>query len=182
MNRKSKILYIGFTLYFLPRTVLALHFSSADVPPNSSIRNTYIMNKFGCGGLNISPELQWSNPPEGVKSYAVSVYDQDAPRGWWHWLIYDIPVRIEKLSSGAGKPAGGNGPFGSHQAINDYGEIGWGGPCPPKGNPPHRYIFTLYALDVAKLPVTVDKMAKVVTPIVMKHSISSVSFIAYYGR
>ena len=111
----------------------------------------------GCGGENISPELSWSGVPEGTKSFAVMVYDPDAPTGsgWWHWAIFNIPAEMRSLPEGAGEPKNGLVPE-AIQVRNDYGHIGYGGACPPKGDGDHRYQFRVYALKVEELPLEGD--------------------------
>jgi Raf kinase inhibitor-like YbhB/YbcL family protein len=109
--------------------------------------NQAIPKKYTCDGSDVSVPLSWSNPPQGTKSFAIIADDPDAPRGTWvHWVLYDLPAGIseleeavlprEKLENGA------------KQGKNDFGKIGYGGPCPPPG-PAHHYHFTLYALDQA---------------------------------
>jgi Raf kinase inhibitor-like YbhB/YbcL family protein len=104
----------------------------------------------GCGGKNVSPQLSWSNFPDGTKSFAITCFDPDAPTGsgYWHWLVCDIPLRVTTLEAGAGA---GDAPGGGKTAYNDYGLNTYGGPCPPPGDAPHRYIFTVYAIDVPSL-------------------------------
>ena len=119
----------------------------------------FILNGFGCTGGNVSPELQWSNIPAGTQSLALQVYDPDAPTGsgFWHWAIYNIPPTTTGLAQGAGNspatlPAGA---FGGNTDFLDTGATGvngnYGGPCPPAGDAPHRYIFTLFAVGVPDL-------------------------------
>ncbi|MBX5496468.1 MAG: YbhB/YbcL family Raf kinase inhibitor-like protein [Bryobacteraceae bacterium] len=99
-----------------------------------------------CDGTNVSPPLAWSGEPEGVKSFALIVEDPDAPsRTWTHWLLYDIPAEVHELEQGF--QPGRLGMSGS----NDFGKLGYGGPCPPKGHGPHRYFFRLFALNVPSL-------------------------------
>ncbi len=132
--------------------------SSADVPSGSTFGSQYILNGFGCTGGNISPALSWSNPPVGTVSYALQVYDPDAPTGsgFWHWAVYDIPVAVTGLARGAGN-APGTLPVGARGGNTDFMNTGatgigsYGGPCPPVGDAPHRYIFTLFALGVPNL-------------------------------
>ena len=110
---------------------------------------------FGCAGGNVSPQLSWTDPPAGTKSLALTMFDPDAPTGsgFWHWLALNLPADLRELPAGAGTP-GGAMPDGSVQARNDYGFVGYGGPCPPQGDHPHRYLFTLYAVSEGALPVT----------------------------
>jgi Raf kinase inhibitor-like YbhB/YbcL family protein len=101
---------------------------------------------YTCEHANVSPPLEWKGEPRGTKSYALIADDPDAPAGTWnHWLLWDIPASLHALAQGfrAGK-LGASG-------TNDFGKAGYGGPCPPRGHGPHRYFFTLYALDVESL-------------------------------
>lgn len=108
----------------------------------------YIPAKYTCKGEDVSPPLKWSGTPKGCVSFALIVEDPDAPMGTWdHWVAYDIPG--DKNSLDEGVPTEKSLPDGYRQGINDFRKIGYGGPCPPPGKP-HRYVFTLYALD-AKL-------------------------------
>jgi hypothetical protein len=120
-------------------------------------QNGSIPEKYTCKGTNISPPLQWHKPPEGTKSLALIVDDPDAPLGIWvHWVIYDIPPHIQKLSEGI--PPQEILSNGARQGINDFPTIGYRGPCPPWGE--HRYFFKLYALDIlTNLPAGATKRA-----------------------
>jgi Raf kinase inhibitor-like YbhB/YbcL family protein len=109
--------------------------------------NRQFFNGFGCHGDNVSPELYWENVPVGTQSFAVTMYDKDAPSGsgWWHWVIFNIPANVHELQSGAGDPAGALAPAGAIQAITDFGTRGYGGCCPTPGLA-HEYLITVYAL------------------------------------
>ena len=119
---------------------------------------------FGCAGGNRSPQLSWSDPPEGTKSFAITCYDPDAPTGsgFWHWLMVNIPANVRSLDLGAGDPSGGKAPAGALQTRTDFGVPGYGGPCPPEGDHPHRYLFTVFAVSQEKLSVEPDTSAAVV--------------------
>lgn len=132
--------------------------SSPDLA-SGSFDNKYILNGFGCSGGNISPALEWRNVPAGTKSLAVQIHDPDAPTGsgFWHWAVYNIPPTATGLPQGAGNssatlPAPA---FGGSTDFQDTGATGangnYGGPCPPVGDIPHRYMFTVYALAVDDL-------------------------------
>ena len=112
---------------------------------------------------NRSPHLKWSDAPAGTKSFAVTCYDPDAPTGsgFWHWLVVNIPANVNELAEGAGS-AGGKLPTGALQTRTDFGAPGYGGPCPPAGDHPHRYLFTVFAVKADKLDVKVDTSAAVV--------------------
>ena len=104
-----------------------------------------IPKMYTCDGANVSPPLEWALAPEDTKSFALICDDPDAPVGTWvHWVIYDLPVNITKLSGNI--PPEGILPGGGKQGISDFRKIGYGGPCPPGGT--HRYYFKLYALDI----------------------------------
>jgi Raf kinase inhibitor-like YbhB/YbcL family protein len=109
--------------------------------------NRQFFNGFGCHGENISPELSWENAPAGTQSFAVTIYDKDAPTGsgFWHWLIFNIPANVMELKSNAGDVNKTIAPQGAVQSISDFGKAGYGGPCPPAG-PIHEYLITVYAL------------------------------------
>jgi Raf kinase inhibitor-like YbhB/YbcL family protein len=134
--------------------------TSADLA-SGTFDNKFVLNGFGCTGGNISPSLQWSGVPAGTKSLALQMYDPDAPTGsgFWHWAVYDIPATTTSLAQGAGNSAATLpvGAFGGTTEFLDTGVTGgngnYGGPCPPTGDKPHRYIFTLFALSVDKLEV-----------------------------
>lgn len=103
-----------------------------------------IPSEFTCDGAGISPALEWTDPPAGTESFALIADDPDAPRGTWvHWVVYDLPASERSLPQGVQPRA--TLPSGARQGLNDFGRIGYGGPCPPPGAP-HRYYFRLFAL------------------------------------
>ncbi|MDJ1473049.1 YbhB/YbcL family Raf kinase inhibitor-like protein [Cytophagaceae bacterium YF14B1] len=114
-------------------------------------------NSFGCHGSNISPQLYWENAPAGTQSFAVTIYDKDAPTGsgFWHWVIFNIPANVTELKAGAGDISKALAPAGSIQSVTDAGAPGYIGPCPPPGAP-HEYLITVYAL---KSKLSLDKNA-----------------------
>jgi Raf kinase inhibitor-like YbhB/YbcL family protein len=160
--------------------------------------NKFVLNGFGCTGENVSPQLQWAFPPAGTRSFSVQVLDLDAPTGsgFWHWAVYNIPATVNSLAQGAGNspdtlpaPAhGGNTDFFDTGVTGGNGN--YGGPCPPAGDPPHRYVFTVYALSVddveaaAQIPPTGTAglhsfaMNKALGPVLL----GKASFTATYAR
>ena len=126
--------------------------TSPDIAEGATIGNEQVFKGFGCTGGNVSPALNWSGAPAGAKSFAVTMYDPDAPTGsgWWHWVVFNIPAGTSALPKGAGDVKKKLMPKGAIQSRTDFGADGYGGPCPPPGKS-HRYYFKLYALDAALL-------------------------------
>ncbi len=157
---------------------------SPTVKHNSMIGKEHVFNGFGCTGDNVSPELHWSNAPKDTKSFAVTVYDPDAPTGsgWWHWLIFNIPPSVTSLPASAGKADGTGAPQGSIQSMTDFGQPGFGGPCPPQGDKPHRYIFTVFALKVDQLPLKPEASGAMVGYYLNQNALAKASFTGMYGR
>ncbi|MBJ6723604.1 YbhB/YbcL family Raf kinase inhibitor-like protein [Geomesophilobacter sediminis] len=158
--------------------------SSPTIKPNSKLTSKQVFNGFGCSGENLSPALAWSGAPKGTKSFAVTVYDPDAPTGsgWWHWVVYNIPASVTSLPEAAGDAAGSKLPEGAVQGRTDYGAPGFGGACPPKGDKPHRYIFTVYALKVDKLELPKEASPAMIGFMLKSNQLGSASFTAKYGR
>ena len=132
--------------------------SSPDLA-DGTFADKFILNGFGCKGGNVSPTLVWSHVPAGTKSLALQIHDPDAPTGagFWHWTVYNIPPGTTLLPQGAGNSPG-TLPVPAYGGATDFLDTGttgvngnYGGPCPPVGDKPHRYIFTLYALAVDNL-------------------------------
>ena len=122
-----------------------------------------VFSGFGCTGRNISPALKWTNAPAAAKSFAVTVYDPDAPTGsgWWHWLLFNLPAATSELKAGAGTPQNALLPKGAVQSVTDYGKPGYGGACPPVG----------------------DKASPAMVGFFLnQHAIAKASLIAYYQR
>lgn len=159
-------------------------FSSNDIAANSTLKPAQVANVFGCSGGNISPELHWKNPPKGTKSFALTVYDPDAPTGsgFWHWMVINIPKTTSHLVSGAGDVSKNKLPKGAQQLRSDYGFNGFGGACPPKGDKPHRYEFTLYALDTDNITLAEGATTAVGGFMIHAHTLAKVGFTAYFGR
>lgn len=139
-------------------------------------------NGFGCNGQNVSPELHWRNAPKGTKSFALTVYDPDAPTGsgWWHWLVVNIPVSANTIDADASAKHGL--PKGAVETMTDYGTAAFGGACPPKGDKAHRYVFTVHALDVEKLDLSAKSDSAVVGYMINAHTIQKASILSYYKR
>lgn len=143
-----------------------------------------MFNGFGCTGDNISPALSWENIPKGTKSFAITVYDKDAPTGsgWWHWVVFDIPKNISAIAKNAGNATKMLMPKGAIQSITDYGKTGFGGACPPVGDKAHQYLFTVHALDVESLGLNEKSSPAIVGYYLNQHTIKKASLVAYYAR
>ncbi|MBL8394578.1 MAG: YbhB/YbcL family Raf kinase inhibitor-like protein [Candidatus Accumulibacter sp.] len=158
---------------------------SPEIRPHGTIANEQVFNGFGCSGGNVSPALEWKNPPKDARSFAVLVHDPDAPTGgsgWWHWLVINLPATTTALPLGAGKSDGAALPTGAMQINTDFGGPGWGGPCPPVGDKPHRYHFTVHALKVDKLEVPPGASAALVGFLVNANSLGKATLTGKYGR
>jgi len=154
--------------------------TSSTLKPGGKIGLDHVFNSFGCSGKNTSPELKWTGAPKGTKSFAVTVFDPDAPTGsgFWHWVIFNIPADTNELRENAG--AGTDLPKGAVQSRTDFGKPGYGGPCPPPGKP-HHYVFTVYAL---KDTLSLDQEASgaMVGFNIHSNELGSTKLTATYGR
>ena len=157
---------------------------SATVAEGGTIGNSHVFAGFGCTGGNLSPALAWTGAPADAKSFAVTVYDPDAPTGsgWWHWVVFNIPAGTAGLPEGAGSAAGTLLPAGSVQSVTDFGQPGYGGPCPPAGDKPHHYIFTVHALKVDSLPLDAKASGAMVGFFLGQNAIAKASVTGVYGR
>ncbi|BCL76788.1 kinase inhibitor [Jeongeupia sp. HS-3] len=150
---------------------------SNDLKANMPMSKQHEFAGFGCDGKNVSPQLQWQNAPAGTKSFAITVYDPDAPTGsgWWHWSVVNIPANVQSI-------AAGSVPGGALETRTDYGMPGYGGACPPAGDKAHRYIHTVWALDVAQLPLDANASGALVGYMLNQHQIAKAQLIATYQR
>jgi Raf kinase inhibitor-like YbhB/YbcL family protein len=164
------------------RNSMTFTLSSSDVK-NGVLTEAQVLNTFGCSGGNVSPQLSWANAPAGTKSFVLTMFDPDAPTGsgFWHWVVVNIPSSAGELPNGASGSAT-KLPAGTLETRTDLGAPGYGGPCPPAGNKPHRYIFTLHALKVEKLDVDVQTSAALIGFNVHMQEIARATLTARYGR
>jgi len=169
-------------LAFITANAQTFTLRSRDLGGQATV--TQVFNGFGCDGGNHSPQLSWENPPKGTKSFAVTIFDEDAPTGsgWWHWLVFDIPATVNTLEADAGNVTAGLAPRGSIQSTTDFGAAGYGGPCPPEGDKPHRYVVTVYALKTEKLGVDARANPATVGFMLGQNVIEKASLIFYYKR
>jgi Raf kinase inhibitor-like YbhB/YbcL family protein len=141
--------------------------------------DTHVFNDWGFSGENQSPQLGWSGFPAGTKSFAVTCYDPDAPTGsgFWHWVLFDVPPTVTELPTGAGAEDSKIGV----QARNDYGIKAFGGAAPPPGDP-HRYVFTVHALDVETLGIGSDVSPAVAGFNITAHTLARATLVPLYGH
>ena len=159
--------------------------SSPDISSGQPIAAKFIYQGFGCTGQNVSPAVMWKNAPSGTRSFALMVHDPDAPTGgagFWHWVVVDIPAGTGFISQGAGTTDGKRLPAGSRQIASDFGTPGWGGPCPPAGDKPHHYHFTVYALKVDRLDLPANATASLAGFMVNANTLAKATFTGLYGR
>lgn len=151
-----------------------MNLSSTSFPEGSRIPA-----KYACNGAGVSPQLAWSAPPAGTVSFALIVTDPDAPgRTFVHWLLYDLPAAAQALPEGL--LGLGQLSNGARQGRNDFGDLGYGGPCPPPGSP-HHYVFTLYALD-AKLNLPVGATRAQVEAAMQGHILAKGELVGLFQR
>lgn len=160
----------------------AFELKSPDIQNGKPLAETQVLDGFGCHGGNLSPALSWDPVPTGTRSFALTVYDPDAPTGsgWWHWVVYDLPATTRALARGIGK--GAELPAGARSGRTDFGSTEFGGACPPAGNKAHRYIFTVHALKVEKLEVPPDASPALIGFAINANRIAKASLTATYGR
>ena len=158
--------------------------TSPQLAPGAKLAEAQVYNGFGCSGGNVSPALNWSNPPAGTQSFAVMMYDPDAPTGsgWWHWVVWNIPADVRGLAAGAGDGKAPRLPAGAVQGNTDFGGPGYGGPCPPPGSKPHRYFIRVHALKVPKLDLPANATAAFVGFNVNASTLATAELLGTYSR
>ncbi|MBN2483636.1 MAG: YbhB/YbcL family Raf kinase inhibitor-like protein [Candidatus Omnitrophica bacterium] len=182
---------IFVTLVLLVTTLTAYGMSSEgfvlkspQLKPGQRMPDAQVYNSFGCTGKNISPALSWEGAPEKTKSFAITMYDPDAPTGsgWWHWIVFNIPAKVTSLPANAGKIDSRSLPKEAIQSRTDFGIPGYGGACPPVGDQPHRYIFTVYSLDVPTLDLDANASGAMIGYYLNAHMLGKTSLIVNHSR
>jgi Raf kinase inhibitor-like YbhB/YbcL family protein len=170
---------ILFSALLLSQTLFAADFSvsSTDLKADRPMSAKQEFTGFGCSGQNLSPQLQWQNAPAGTKSFAITIFDPDAPTGsgWWHWNVVNIPASTQSVATGSV-------PKGALETRTDYGKPGFGGACPPVGDAPHRYIHTIWALDIEQLPLDAQASGALVGYMLNQHKLGTAQLITTYQR
>jgi Raf kinase inhibitor-like YbhB/YbcL family protein len=204
MTRVLAAAIVGIVLTLDGATGADFVLTSPDLKEGGAIKAEQVFNGAGCMGENVSPELSWSGVPTGTKSFALTMYDPDAPAHWWHrakslalsvydpdastrsgklhWVIVNISANVTSLPRDAGDVRAGLAPTGSIQTRTSFGSLGWGGPCPPQGDKPHHYVFTVFALDLDRLPVNENTWATSVGFDLHYHTVGKATLTGTYGR
>ncbi|MBN2815191.1 MAG: YbhB/YbcL family Raf kinase inhibitor-like protein [Campylobacterales bacterium] len=177
---------IKFIVALLMGTTLLLAegFSLKSNDILGQLSNEQVFNGFGCKGENISPALEWTNAPKGTQSFAITMYDKDAPTGsgWWHWVVFNIPAEVTSLAKNSGDTLANLMPKDAVQSMTSYGKSGFGGACPPLGHGPHQYVITVYALGTKKLDLDANASPALVGYMLNANTLAKASVIAYYAR
>jgi hypothetical protein len=180
MKNKKLLSIIFFSTIFVTSSANAkISISSKDMKEGKMLNIEQVYNGFGCQGKNISPQISIKNIPAKAKSLAITLYDADAPTGsgWWHWVVYNIPVTKTEIAAGDKKIADGV-MFGK----NDFGTKEFGGVCPPVGHGKHKYNLTVYALSTEKLDLPKDASAALIGFNINANVVEKASVISVYER
>ncbi|MFM0307597.1 YbhB/YbcL family Raf kinase inhibitor-like protein [Paraburkholderia sp. RL17-383-BIF-A] len=172
-------LWVAHVPYAFAEGAFAL--TSASFRAGGTVEAAQVFNQDDCKGGNRSPQLSWHDAPPGTRSFAVTMFDQDAPgRGWWHWSVAGIPATVGSLPENASS-SGFLSKLGAVEARNDFDTDGYGGPCPPPGKP-HRYIITVYALSSADLRLAQGRPALMFDHEISTATLGSARLVVNYGR
>jgi Raf kinase inhibitor-like YbhB/YbcL family protein len=168
---------------FLP-PVPSFTVTSENVTHGQQMSDNQVYNSFGMTGQNISPQLSWSGFPAETRSFAVTIFDPDAPTGsgFWHWVVIDVPASVTSLPAGAGDATGSGLPAGAFHVRNDYMTKDFGGAAPPAGDPPHRYVMAVHAVDVETLGINSDVSPAVAGFNLRFHTIGRGLLVPVYGH
>lgn len=166
---------------FLP-AVPTFTLTSPDIADGKTLAKAQVSGIFGAGGEDVSPQLAWSGFPKETKSFAITVYDPDAPTasGFWHWVVFNVPATITELPRNAGDPAAHALPAGVVTLRNDGGAARYIGAAPPAGHGPHRYFVVVHAVDVEKLDVPADAPPALLGFHLFSHTLARATLVPTY--
>jgi Raf kinase inhibitor-like YbhB/YbcL family protein len=165
---------------FASQQALAMDLNSPDIANGAAIPMAQIYRD--CHGSNVSPALNWSGVPKDAKSLVVTMYDRDVQGGFWHWIVYDIPPDATGLAKGAGTRRGKDLPPGAKQGANSFGNMEYDGPCPPTGQKPHHYEFTVWGMSVKNADPTYVGNAIWFASYLHQHAMAKATFEGVFGR
>ena len=167
---------------FMP-PVPSFNLRSDDVADGQMMPENQVFDGWGMTGGNISPSLSWSGFPAETGSFAVTTFDPDAPTGsgFWHWVVLGIPASVTELETNAAGTDASGLPQGAFHVRNDYMVKNYGGAAPPKGDPPHRYVFAVHAVDVESLGVDSEISPAVAGFNLRFHTIARALLIPVFG-
>ncbi|WP_180900708.1 YbhB/YbcL family Raf kinase inhibitor-like protein [Martelella soudanensis] len=173
----SRAFIVLAAIAVLPASALAMELTSSSFDDGGAVPLRHALRGSGCLGQNVSPALEWNDAPPETKSFAVTMFDPDAPTGsgWWHWVLVNIPADVTALAEGAR-------PGKAFATRTDFGMAGYGGPCPPAGAAPHRYVITVYALDVDSLPLDAMSSGAMAGYMINSHALARARITGLFGR
>ena len=154
-----------------------LKIESKTFEHGKTVPKSMVYHGMGAGGDNRSPHIRWSGAPPGTKSFALTIWDPDAPTtvGFWHWIVFNIPPGVTEVEEG-------EVPAGATEGYTDFGSAGYGGPAPPPGHGPHRYRVRVYALDLDKLPLDTGSTGAVLMFMMRDHILAEGEIVGIYER
>ncbi|HEY1839281.1 MAG TPA: YbhB/YbcL family Raf kinase inhibitor-like protein [Mycobacterium sp.] len=163
-------------------TLPSFHLESTSIADGQPLATAQVSGIMGAGGEDVSPQLSWSGFPDGTRSFAVTVYDPDAPTasGFWHWAVANLPASVTELPAGAGD--GSNLPGDAVTLVNDAGARRYIGAAPPPGHGPHRYYVAVHAVDVDKLDLAEDASPAFLGFNLFQHAIARAVIQATYEQ
>jgi Raf kinase inhibitor-like YbhB/YbcL family protein len=155
--------------------------TSTSFRDGGTVDAAQVFDQDDCKGANRSPQLSWHDAPAGTRSFAVTIFDPDAPGpGWWHWAVAQIPVNVTRLPENA-SASGFLKKLGAVEARNDFDIDGYGGPCPPAGKP-HRYVVTVFALNTTDLRLAQGRPALMFDHEIGTATLGTARMVVNYGR